>query len=168
MQSLAGDFAQAYNIRKKRSGAFWGDRYHATLVEGDRHLWNCLRYIDLNMVRAGAVKHPRDWAWCGYHELAGLRTRYRLIDRARLLEAWGDGRDPDGLTGSYADAIDEACRRSGDLRREPEWTESLAVGSEHFVRTVEATLKNRRRTQIEETDAVSNTWVLRERPAEYA
>jgi putative transposase len=113
MQSLAGDFAQAYNIRKKRSGAFWGDRYHATLVESDRHLWNCLRYIDLNMVRAGAVKHPRDWAWCGYHELVGLRTRYRLIDRARLLEAWGDGRDPDALAGSHAEAIDEACYLPG-------------------------------------------------------
>jgi putative transposase len=77
MQSLEGDFAQAYNLRKKtRSGAFWGDRYHAVMVDTGEYLWRCLKYIDLNMVRAGKVTHPHDWQWCGYHELVGLKRRY--------------------------------------------------------------------------------------------
>ena len=79
MQSLAGDFAQAYNLRKKRSGAYWGDRYHATMVDGGDYLWNCIKYIDLNMVRAGVVAHPEQWAWTGYQELMGQRKRYRLL-----------------------------------------------------------------------------------------
>ena len=74
MQSLAGDFAQAYNIRKKRSGAYWGDRYHATMIDGGEYLWNCMKYIDLNMVRAGVVDHPQQWAWTGYQELMGQRS----------------------------------------------------------------------------------------------
>jgi hypothetical protein len=36
-----------------------------------------MRYIDLNMVRAGVVTHPSAWAWCGYEELVGERQRYR-------------------------------------------------------------------------------------------
>jgi len=28
-------------------------------------------YIDLNMVRAGAVDHPKDWVWSGYQEIQG-------------------------------------------------------------------------------------------------
>ena len=37
-------------------------------------------------VRAGVVEeHPREWAWTGYQELMGLRTRYRMVDQARLL-----------------------------------------------------------------------------------
>ena len=41
MQSLEGDFAQAYNLRKKtRSGAFWGDRYHAVMVDTGAALQN--------------------------------------------------------------------------------------------------------------------------------
>ena len=34
MRNLAGEFARAYNRRKKRLNAFWGDNFHATLVEG--------------------------------------------------------------------------------------------------------------------------------------
>ena len=62
MQLIAGRTAQEFNQRKKRKGAFWEDRYHATAVETDHHLISCLTYIDLNMVRAGAVAHPSQWA----------------------------------------------------------------------------------------------------------
>jgi putative transposase len=48
---IAGRTAQEYNRRKKRKGAFWEDRYHATAIETGEHLLRCLVYIDLNMVR---------------------------------------------------------------------------------------------------------------------
>lgn len=86
MQGLEGEFARSYNRRKGRTNAFWGDRYHATMIESGAHLWRCLVYIDMNMVRAGAVKHPREWAWTGYQELMGLRKRYRVVDVRALLE----------------------------------------------------------------------------------
>jgi putative transposase len=47
LQLVAGRTAQAYNTRKGRPGAFWEDRYHATAIETDEHLWRCLLYIDL-------------------------------------------------------------------------------------------------------------------------
>jgi len=71
MQGVAGEFARAYNRRKGRTNALWGDNFHATLVEGGSYLWRCLCYIELNMVRAGAVNHPREWEWVGYHEIMG-------------------------------------------------------------------------------------------------
>jgi putative transposase len=67
MQQLEGEFADYYNARKHRTGAFWGERFFSTMIDGGDHLWNCLRYIDLNMVRAGVVLDPMDWRWCGYH-----------------------------------------------------------------------------------------------------
>ena len=76
MQQLEGGFADYYNRRKRRSGAFWGGRFHCTMIDGGDHLWNCLNYIGLNMVRAGVVRHPAEWAWCGYHELVGKRRRF--------------------------------------------------------------------------------------------
>ena len=51
MQKLEGEFAEVYNLRKKRTGAFWNGRYHATMIDSGRYLWNCMKYIDLNMVR---------------------------------------------------------------------------------------------------------------------
>ncbi len=73
---IAGRTGQAYNERRGRRGAFWEDRYHATAVDSGVYLARCVVYVDLNMVRAGAVSHPRDWRWCGYHELSGSRRRY--------------------------------------------------------------------------------------------
>jgi hypothetical protein len=33
MQSLAGDFARQYDLRKSRHGAFWGDRDHTLMMD---------------------------------------------------------------------------------------------------------------------------------------
>jgi len=61
MQLIAGRTEQEYNQRKKRNGAFWEDRYHATAVESGPYLIQCMIYIDVNMVRAGVVTHPSKW-----------------------------------------------------------------------------------------------------------
>ena len=58
MQLIAGRTGQEYDQRKGRPRAFWEDRYHASAIEPDEHLHRCLVYIDLNMVRAGAVSYP--------------------------------------------------------------------------------------------------------------
>ena len=85
MQLIAGRTAQEYNQRKKRQGAFWEDRYHATAIEAETHLIRCLVYIDLNMVRAGAVEHPSQWQQSGYNEILNPPDRKRIIDIPRLL-----------------------------------------------------------------------------------
>jgi len=85
MQLIAGRTGQDYNRRKRRNGAFWEDRYHATAVEKEQHLIQCMIYIDLNMVRAGVVSHPSEWPWTGYSDLLRPKNRYRLIDYQRLM-----------------------------------------------------------------------------------
>ena len=84
MQLIAGRVAQEYNRRKGRRGAFWEDRYFATAVATDRHLVQCLVYVDLNMVRAGMVDHPSRWKICGFNEIQSPRSRYRIIDMDEL------------------------------------------------------------------------------------
>jgi hypothetical protein len=68
---------------KKRRGAFWKDRYHATTIAADEHLHRCLVYIDLNMVRAGVFKHPSEWA---HNEIQEPPERYGIIDLRALRE----------------------------------------------------------------------------------
>ena len=38
MQLVAGRTGQEYNQRRNRKGAYWEDRYHATVVESGDHL----------------------------------------------------------------------------------------------------------------------------------
>lgn len=162
MQVVEGEFARRYNRRKHRTNAFWGDRYHATMIESGEHLWRCLLYIDLNLVRAGAVRHPREWAWTGYQELTGLRTRYRMIDRERLLRHVGAA-SLESFRTNYDICVDQAIKQ-GDLRREAEWTEALAVGSQRYVQEVGKMIDHRMSVTIEPTDQEQGRWMVREKP----
>ena len=58
VQLLAGRIGQEYNIRKKRKGAFWQDRYHATAVETGEHLRQCITYIDLKHGQGRCHRSP--------------------------------------------------------------------------------------------------------------
>jgi putative transposase len=91
-------------------------------------------YIDLNMVRAGVVKHPSDWPFCGYQEIIGSRQRYRLIDKNILIELFNLGSEEE-LKIAYNNWI-ESRLNEGHLQRESHWTESLAVGSKDFVANI--------------------------------
>ena len=59
MPLVAGAFAQQRHRRKGNEGSVWEHPYHCTAIQDGRHLLNCLRYVSLNMVRAGVVDHPR-------------------------------------------------------------------------------------------------------------
>ena len=163
VQSVHGRFAEKFNQRKRRQGAFWSDRYHATQIDGGEHLWSCLKYIDLNMVRAGVVRHPRDWAWTGWHELTGERKRNRLIDRKALLERL-DGVTWSRFESNYREQIDNALGpESARLQRDARWTEAVAVGDAAFVLHVEATLMAQdSRKRLARKAQPDGAWVLRE------
>jgi putative transposase len=164
MQKLQGEFAEYYNLRKGRTGAFWGGRFHSTMIDSGAYLWNCMRYIDLNMVRAGAVDHPQDWRWCSYHELVGKRQRYRMLDMPKVLEM--NGMDTcETLAANYRASIEDRLA-GGPCRREPAWTESIAVGSQGFVEKIKGDTQHRRR--LEMSEAAQNTWALREAPPSYS
>jgi putative transposase len=138
IQLVAGRVGQEYNQRKRRKGAFWEDRYHATAIESGEHLSRCLVYIDLNMVRAGVVNHPAEWEFGGYHEIQGNRRRNTLLALDTLAEVTEtDG--PDALAKAHRDWVEEISA-SDKGRREEIWTKSVAVGSKRFVRKIQETL----------------------------
>jgi putative transposase len=58
MHLAAGTFAQHLNGRKGVEGSVWEHPYQCTIIQDGQHLIRCLRYVDLNMVRAGVVAHP--------------------------------------------------------------------------------------------------------------
>jgi len=134
LQLTAGRTAQEYNLRKKRKGAFWEDRYHATAVQDDIHLIRCMVYIDLNMVRAGVVSHPTEWPFNGYNEIQDPPQRYSVIDRKRLMDLLGID-DSERLSRTYKGWMEDALRQGGNAR-EGKWTQSIAVGSKSFVEEV--------------------------------
>lgn len=131
MQLIAGRSAQAYNQRKQRRGAYWEDRYHATAVQADTHLARCIAYIDLNMVRAGAVSHPDEWEVGGYREIQHPPARYRVIDYPALMNLLGISSFQQ-LQLAHRHWIAEALKAE-PAKRDERWSQSLAIGSHTFV-----------------------------------
>ena len=60
-------YVQYYNYSYQRTGTLWEGRYKATLIDSEAYLLTCMRYIELNPVRAGMVNHPSDYFWSSYH-----------------------------------------------------------------------------------------------------
>ncbi len=135
---VAGRTGQEYNQRKNRNGAFWEDRYHATAVSSDRHLIQCIAYIDLNMVRTGVVNHPSEWNFGGYNEIQKPRERYALIDYKRLMELLHIA-TVDELRNSHKKWVEEILKTKNYVR-ESKWSQSIAVGSESFVEGIKEKL----------------------------
>jgi hypothetical protein len=158
MQLVAGRTAQEFNQRKDRQGAFWEDRYHATAIDVDEHLYRCLVYIDLNMVRAGVTKHPCEWAHGGYREIQKPPERYGIIDLRELSTLCGFA-DVSQLQQAHREWVAE--RLSQALARDDPWSEALAVGSSGFVANVKKELGERASyRELTETDS---TFALRPR-----
>jgi len=71
MQLLNGTYTQGFNRRHGRVGHVLQGRFKGILVEKESHLLELARYVVLNPVRAGAVKHPREYRWSSYRATAG-------------------------------------------------------------------------------------------------
>jgi len=164
MQALQGQFAQAYNRRKKRSGAFWENRYHATMIDSGEYLWRCMRYIDLNMVRAGVVKHSSQWPWNGFLEISGQRKRYRVVNLDELCSRTNQTEFPK-LQTWYSNWIDAASSDEVAFR-DGKWTENIAVGSKGFVEMIGKSVEDRMKVDI--SDDGTGNWLVKEDQSSYS
>ncbi len=89
MKTLKQRYSQWHNRHVSRRGTLWEERFKSVLVEGTRNaLLTMAAYIDLNAVRAGMVKDPKDYRWSGYGEALGGGRRAREGVRG-LLETTG-------------------------------------------------------------------------------
>jgi putative transposase len=67
MQALGRYYVQYFNHNYKRTGTLWEGRYRATLIDSEHYLLTCMRYIELNPVRADHMAdHPCEYPWSSY------------------------------------------------------------------------------------------------------
>jgi putative transposase len=141
MQLVAGRTGQEYNKRKKRKGAFWEDRYHATIIEDGEHLLRCIVYNDMNMVRTGVVDHPEQWRHSGYNEIQSPRRKCILIDYNVLSRLAGFD-DFVHFQNAHREWVNAALHQKTVLLRDTKWTQAIAVGGEAFLSTVKKQMRS--------------------------
>jgi len=60
-------YAYCFNKQLNRTGTLWEGRHKASLIQSERYLLTCYRYIELNPVQAHTVSRPEEYPWssCG-------------------------------------------------------------------------------------------------------
>jgi len=66
MQHLGRHYVPYINFTYGTSGSIWEGRYKASLVQNENYLLTCMRYIELNPVRANMVRSPAHYPWSSY------------------------------------------------------------------------------------------------------
>lgn len=131
MQSLGRRYVGWFNARHQRSGTLWEGRFRAGLVEGERHLLACMRYIELNPVRAGLCAEPAQWPWSSAAHHLGL-VRSPVVTEHEMY--WSLGNTPFDREHAYREFIaqglstaEQSCFTEAVMRGRP-------VGSEAFLK----------------------------------
>ena len=77
MQQLGLRYVNYFNRKYQCTGTLWGGRYRAILIRDERYWLTCLRYVELNPVRAQLVRTPELYRWSSYRMHAfGTRSRW--------------------------------------------------------------------------------------------
>ena len=81
MQRLNTKYGKYYNKKYNRVGYVFRDRYRAQGIYTEKYLYNCLRYIYNNPVKAGICKNAEDYPYSNYKKIDGeLDEDYTFID----------------------------------------------------------------------------------------
>jgi putative transposase len=70
MQYIGRHYVPYINYTYGTSGSIWEGRYKSSLIQDDQYLLTCMRYIELNPVRADMVNTPSMYQWSSYRSNA--------------------------------------------------------------------------------------------------
>lgn len=67
MRDLGRSYVRYFNNTYRRTGTLWEGRFRSSLIDSERYLLACYRYIEMNPVRAKMVADPAEYPWTSYH-----------------------------------------------------------------------------------------------------
>ena len=98
MRSVGERYARYACEAHQRDSALWEDRYHAVPVHVGRYLLSCMRYIELNPVRARVVQRPGQYRWSSFRANALGQSDPLLMPHAHYCAL---GRDAESRQAAY-------------------------------------------------------------------
>jgi len=140
MKFLGQRYVQYVNRTYRRSGSLWEGRFRSSLVQTDRYVLGCYRYIELNPVRANMVKHPMDYPWSSYAANAEGKPVAWLTPHGEYLAlGLDDERCRAAYRGLFATELDQQLL--SEIRISTHG--GYAIGNSRFRDDIECALKRR-------------------------
>lgn len=140
LQSVGRRYVQYFNTTYRRTGTLWEGRYKATVIDTERYLLTCYRYIELNPVRANMVAHPGDYPWSSYAYHA-LGTPDPVLTAHALYQALGSL--PEQRQSAYRDLFQVHIdnKTLDEIRQATQ--KGWALGNDRFREEIERILMRR-------------------------
>ncbi len=91
MQALGRRYVRWFNERHGRRGTLWEGRFRSTVLEPERYLVDCMRYIELNPARSALVADAASYPWSSMAHHLGLRVDPLVSDHPQF---WSLGNTP--------------------------------------------------------------------------
>jgi putative transposase len=66
MQAVGRQYVPYFNRRYSRTGGLFEGRFRSTVVTTESYWFNCMRYVELNPVRADMVSRPEAYPWSSF------------------------------------------------------------------------------------------------------
>jgi putative transposase len=134
MQGMGRRYVQRLNAHHERTGTLWEGRYRAALVQDNRYLLACHRYIELNPVRAGMVEAPGDYRYSSYaHNALGSRNSL-ITEHSCYLELHSD---PIARLKAYRTLFNDSLSEDLLCRIRKCTNAGSVIGSEKFRQQIE-------------------------------
>ena len=133
MKSLNQRYTQYFNWRYGRTGSVWEGRYKSCLVQGERYLLICQRYIELNPVRAGMVALPAQYRWSSYRANAQGMSDELLSPHSVYL---GLGHDAHKRQQAYQSLFQDDLPMCAVTQLRVALNAEFAVGDQDFLRRI--------------------------------
>jgi REP-associated tyrosine transposase len=88
MHRLNFIYARAFNKKHGYEGHLFDARYWSGVLATEDSLFEALRYVVLNPVRAGLCQKPSEWPWSSYRQTVGLEppAKYLSLDWLDLFD----------------------------------------------------------------------------------
>ena len=93
MQAMGRRYVQYINRSYRRTGSLWEGRYKSSLVQAETYLLTCMRYIELNPVRANMANDPAQYHWSSYRHNGFGQVDERITPHPLYLELGKDEAD---------------------------------------------------------------------------
>jgi putative transposase len=135
MQAIGRRYVGSFNTRYRRTGTLWEGRFKAALVDSERYLLTCYRYIELNPVRARMVVRPNEYRWSSHHCNANGVDEPRITPHPCYLAL---GTDPTERRETYCSLFDESPSSEEAEAIRAHTRQQRALGSDRFQAQVEA------------------------------
>jgi putative transposase len=137
MQDLGRKYVRYVNTSHDRTGGLYEGRFKSSLVETSSYFLTCMRYIELNPVRAGMVEHVAQYPWSSFGQNVTGEPTGLITPHPEYLAL---GRDSRSRGEAYYRLFDEAIDPVHVDAIRQTVQQGCALGGEEFVRAVESML----------------------------